>query len=134
MSINKKVVVIEGDGSVLMNLGTLATIRVNQPKNYILIIVDNEAYGSTGFQLTFTSKGINLDQIAKACNIHKTILITKESDIKEAIETILKADDGPYCVVIKTEKGVPDDISIIPCDALTIRDRFIRSIKNEDAY
>jgi len=129
MSINEKIIVIEGDGSVLMNLGTLTTIIVNQPKNYILVIIDNEAYGSTGFQTTFTSKGINLDKIAKACDIHKTILITKEADIKEVMERILKSNDGPYCVVIKTEKGMPDNITIIPFDSITIKDRFIRSIR-----
>lgn len=134
MSLSKKVIVIEGDGSVLMNLGTLTTIWANQPKNYILIIIDNEAYGSTGFQTTFTTKGIMLDKIAKSCNIHKTILVTKEAGIKDVMEKILKSNDGPYCVVIKTEKGMPDNISIIPLDSITIRNRFIRSIKNEDAY
>ena len=128
MSVEKRVIVIEGDGSVLMNLGTLTTIRANQPKNFILIIIDNEAYGSTGFQITFTSKGINLDKISKACNIHKTILITTEAGIKDVMEKILKSNDGPYCVVIKTEKGLPDNIPIIPYDSITIKDRFMRSI------
>jgi len=128
MSTNKKIIVIEGDGAVLMNLGTLATIGVNQPKNYILIIIDNEAYGSTGFQPTFTSKGIELEKIAKACNLEKTILIKKKTDIKDILKKVLKSNDGPYCIIIKTKKGMPNGISIIPYDPITIRDRFMRSI------
>jgi len=125
---DKKVIVLDGDGSVLMNLGSLSTIGVNQPKNYILIIIDNEAYGSTGFQPTFTSYGLRLDHIAKACNIRKTIFITQEADIRATMERVLESDDGPYCVVIKTEKGMPDNISVIPYDSIAIRDRFMQSI------
>ncbi len=128
MSVDEKVVVIDGDGSVLMNLGTLATTGANQVKNYILVIIDNEAYGSTGFQKTFTSRGIKLDKVAKSCNIHKTFMVNQESKIKEIMEKILKSDDGPYCIVIKAEKGMPDNVSIIPYDSITIRDRFMRSI------
>ena len=104
LSTNRKVIVLDGDGAVLMNLGTLTTIGFNQPKNYILIIIDNEAYGSTGFQPTFTAYGLRLDHIAKACNIPHTFLITQEAEIKEKLEKVLKADDGPYCMVIKTRK------------------------------
>lgn len=128
LSKNKKVVVIEGDGAILMNLGSLATVGATQAKNYILIIIDNEAYGSTGFQATFTSKGIHLDRIAKACNIEKTLLITEEPDIKNMLKKVLSAE-GPYCLVIKTERGV-GDISIIPHNSITIRDRFMKSIKS----
>jgi len=129
LSTNRKVIVLDGDGAVLMNLGTLTTIGFNQPKNYILIIIDSEAYGSTGFQPTFTAYGLRLDHIAKACNIPHTFLITQEAEIKEKLEKVLKANDGPYCMVIKTEKGKPDNLSIIPYDSITIRDRFMRSIK-----
>ena len=129
MSTKHKVVVIDGDGSVLMNLGTLATIGINQCKNYILVIIDNEAYGSTGFQPTCTSKGINLEQVARACNISSTSLVTKEEAIRETMQKVLKSNDGPHCMVIKTEQGMPDNISIIPYDAITIRDRFVSSIQ-----
>lgn len=129
LSFNKKVIVIDGDGSVLMNLGSLTTIGVNQPKNYVLVIIDNEAYGSTGFQPTFTSQGLRLDRLAKACNIHKTFSITREEEIIETMKMIVASEDGPYCVVIKTEKGVPDNLPLIPYDSGFIRDRFMKSIK-----
>ncbi len=129
MSIERKVIVIDGDGSVLMNLGSLATISVNRTRNYILTIIDNGAYGSTGFQDTFTSDGIGLEKIAKACNIKKTILITEDSEITKVMGKILGSNNGPYCVVIKTVKGMPENISIIPYDSITIRDRFMKSIE-----
>ena len=128
MSTDKKVIVIDGDGSVLMNLGSLTTIGANRCKNYVLIIIDNEAYGSTGFQPTFTSRGTSLEQVAKACDITNVLLITKEADLGEVLKKTLKSDDGPYCIVVKTKKGMPDNISIIPYDSITIRDRFMSSI------
>lgn len=128
LSTDRKVMVIEGDGAILMNLGTLATIGINQPKNYLLVIIDNEAYGSTGFQPTFTSNGLSLLNIAQACNFPNPILITGENDIKEVVGKALQTNEGPYCIVIKTEKGMPDTIPIIPYDSITIRDRFMRSI------
>jgi len=128
MAIHKKVIVLDGDGSILMNLGSLATVGANQPKNYMLVIIDNESYGSTGFQPTFTSKGLNLAQVAEGCNIKETIVITKEETIKKEMARMLKSDNGPYCVVIKTLKGMPHNLSIVPYDPIIIRNRFMRNI------
>ncbi len=128
LSTERKVIVIDGDGAVLMNLGSLATVGANKPENYVLIIIDNEAYGSTGFQPTFTGAGLQLDRIAQACNIHKAFRIVREEDIKPAVQNALEAADGPYCIVIKTEKGMPNNVSIIPHHAQWLRDRFMKSI------
>jgi sulfopyruvate decarboxylase subunit beta len=129
LSTEKKIVVIEGDGSALMNFGALATIGATQPKNYVLVIIDNGAYGSTGFQPTFTARGLKLDAVAQACNIQNTFIVTHEAAITAVMEDTMRSDQGPYCVIIKVEKGMPDDLSIIPYDAITIRDRFMESIK-----
>ena len=128
MSITKKVIVIEGDGSILMNLGSLATIGANRPRNYILIIIDNESYGSTGFQPTFTSKGVDLEKVAYSCNIRNTILIKKKEQIKATLKKVLDSDNGPYCIVIKTQKGVPNNLSVIPYKPEFIKKRFMESI------
>ena len=128
LSTDRKVVVLDGDGAVLMNLGSIATIGALQPKNLVLIIIDNEAYGSTGFQATFTTAGIHLERIARACNIEKTALIVKEEEISPALKKILAADDGPSCLVIKVEKGMPAAVAVIPYDATYLRDRFMKSI------
>jgi sulfopyruvate decarboxylase subunit beta len=128
LSQRKKVVVIDGDGAVLMNLGTLATIAVNGPRNLVLIIIDNQAYGSTGYQASFTSHGICLAEIARACGIRKSIAVERQGTIRGTMGSILHEGDGPYCVVIKTERGNPYDLAPIPCDAVAIRDRFMRSV------
>jgi len=129
LSTSKKVIALEGDGAVLMNLGSLATIGTVKPKNYVLVIVDNAAYGSTGFQDTYTSSGLQLNQIAKACGIKKTLLIDQEGAIGPELQKALKSPDGPYCLVIKTEKGMPENISVIPKSGLEIKERFIESVK-----
>lgn len=133
LSTDQKVVVLEGDGSALMNLGGLVTIGASQPKNYVLIIIDNEAYGSTGFQPTFTACGLRLEAVAQACTIHNTFFINQEAVITSVMEKVLRSDQGPFCVIIKVEKGVPDDLSIIPYEAITVRDRFMESIKEWSA-
>lgn len=129
LSTDQKVVVLDGDGSLLMNLGALATIGTNQPTNLILMVIDNGAYGSTGFQPTFTAYGTRLDAVAQACNIRNTFVIKQETAIPTVMEEILRSDKGPFCVIIKAEKGMPDDLSVIPYEAITIRDRFMESIK-----
>ena len=63
----KKVIAIDGDGSVLMNLGTLPTIANNQVPNFILLIIDNGSYGSTGDQTTYAGMRTSLADVARAC-------------------------------------------------------------------
>ena len=62
---DRKVIVIDGDGSLLMNFGELITVYAQNPSNLIIALIDNEAYGSTGSQETYTSK-VNLSNIAKS--------------------------------------------------------------------
>ena len=68
-TISEQVLSIDGDGSVLMNLGTLATVANRAPGNYTLLIVDNGAYGSTGDQPTYTSGKTNLAAMARAAGV-----------------------------------------------------------------
>ena len=68
MSSNRKVVVFDGDGSVLMNLGSFVTIFNQNPDNLILIVLDNECYGSTGSQCTYAST-VNLGRLQKLLDL-----------------------------------------------------------------
>ena len=65
----RRVIVLDGDGSVLMNLGTLATIAHYAPENYLLVILDNCCYGSTGSQPTCTHLGTDLAALALAAGV-----------------------------------------------------------------
>src|SRR5574339_706323 len=62
----RRVLVITGDGEMLMGLGSLATIGVQQPRNLAVIVMDNEHYGETGMQVTHTRLGVDLAGMAKA--------------------------------------------------------------------
>ena len=70
---DKTVISIDGDGSVLTNLGTLPTIANNVTNNYILLIIDNGSYGSTGDQPTYAGKKTSLTAVAKACGCDNVV-------------------------------------------------------------
>lgn len=100
---DKKVITIDGDGSILMNMGTLATIASQEPENYLLVIVDNRAYGSTGNQPTATSKNTDLAEVAKGAG-NKVVCVV---DTPEALKEILKSMDSGI-IVVKAEPGNTD--------------------------
>lgn len=118
---SRNVVSIDGDGSVLMNLGTFATIANQAPPNYTLLIVDNGAYGSTGDQPTYTSGKTNLAGIAAAAGI-ESVRETRNDGVAEALAQCLETD-GPHVIVAKVDPGSPK-MQPIPLAPVTIRDRF----------
>ena len=121
LTTDKKVVSIDGDGSVLMNLGTLVTIANQAPANFILLIVDNGAYGSTGDQPTYTAGITSLAQMARGAgmqNVHEVEGLAVKEKLAECLAT-----DGPHLIVAKAVPGSPKK-SAIPLSAVFIRDRF----------
>jgi len=121
----RKVVVLDGDGSVLMNLGSLVTIFSQNPDNLILVILDNECYGSTGSQCTYT-KSVNLSEIAKAVGFKETYFLESKADYKR-FKNILKAK-GPVFVHARVEAGNAD-VSIIDLEPEIIKERFMEELK-----
>jgi sulfopyruvate decarboxylase subunit beta len=119
LSQKENVYVIDGDGSILMNLGSLSTIGNYAPPNYHLIIVDNAAYGSTGNQPTHTARGTNLEGIAKGC-IPNVEGVVDVMDLKEVLE---RYEDGPLVVIAKAEP-FNADVPIIPLSPVSIKERF----------
>src|SRR5438045_788903 len=71
----RRVLVITGDGEMLMGLGSLATIGVQQPVNLSIVVIDNERYGETGMQTTHTASGVDLPAAAKACGFRKSKMV-----------------------------------------------------------
>jgi len=121
METENTVISIDGDGSVLMNLGTLPTIAREAPANFILFIVDNGSYGSTGDQPTQTATGTSLADIARAAGIKSSMEVPGEqaaAELKKCIGT-----PGPHVIVAKVEPGSPK-LTPIPLNSLVIRDRF----------
>ena len=75
----KKVLVITGDGEMLMGLGALATIAVQKPRNLSIVVLDNERYGETGMQETHTGHGVDLAGMAKAAGFAQTLTVRTQA-------------------------------------------------------
>jgi len=125
LSLNKKVIAIEGDGSLLMNLGALSTIGYTQPDNFILYVIDNSVYGSTGNQRTHT-ESTSLCGIARACGID-AVEVFQEDDLRRVIEESLN-DSKSKVIVVKAEP-YNEKVENIPLHPMYIKFRFMESIK-----
>ena len=86
----RRVVGVEGDGGMLANLNALATIGYLQPRNLLLIVLDNQRYASTGGQSTFTTN-LDLAAIAAACDLRTW----KADDLESLTQAIVEAMDSP---------------------------------------
>ncbi len=123
---SKEVVVIDGDGSLLMNPGTLATAAYAAPKNLTIIAIDNGAYGSTGNQPTLTGACVDLEAVAQGFGFKKTIRVWSAEQINEAMK---KPQEGPTFVHVLAVPG-NKDVSNIPLNHLEIKklvENFLRS-------
>ena len=121
----KQIFVFDGDGNILMNLGSLVTIGSLKPKNLVHIIFDNASHESTGGQPT-NSKSINIKKIAENTNYHVFETET-ESKFRKILRNI-KKNSGPIMIIvkIKTKKIVSQRITHNPTQ---IKKRFMNSIK-----
>ncbi len=99
----KKVFVFDGDGNILMNLGSLTTIGKLQPKNFIHIVLDNSIHESTGGQPT-ASDTIKIEKIAKSCNYKQVLKVNNKNDILKKLKSI-KNNMGPIMIIVKIKKG-----------------------------
>src|SRR5437762_2926358 len=79
----RRVLVVTGDGEMLMGLGALATIGVERPPNLALTVFDNGHYGETGMQASHTDSGVSLCGVARACRIDAVFDITEAAALKE---------------------------------------------------
>ena len=118
---DKDIVVIDGDGSLLMNMGSLVTIFANNPRNLTWIVIDNGAYGSTGNQDTY-AQAIDLVDIAKSVGF-KNSYNFNEINLKDMINS----DDASF-IVYNTEPG-NSKAPIIDLDPITIKKRFMEAIE-----
>src|SRR5216684_3201279 len=81
----RRVLVITGDGEMLMGLGALATIAAKQPANLAIAVIDNEHYGETGMQQTHTSAGVDLAGIARTCGFRQTAIVRQMRQLDAAV-------------------------------------------------
>lgn len=102
-----RVICLDGDGSLLMNLGSLCTIATLQPRNYALVIWDNEVHMTTGGQPTATAFRSSFAGLARGAGVEKVIEPRGEAELVRAYERIL-SEDGPFVVPVKIAKGQAD--------------------------
>lgn len=84
----RKIVVITGDGEMLMGIGALATIAVQKPHNLSIVVLDNGHYGETGMQLSHTGQGIELNKLANACGFDWSAQINNMRDVESLRQRI----------------------------------------------
>lgn len=112
----KTIVIFDGDGNVLMSLGTLATIGALKPKNLIHVVFDNEVYGSTGNQPTF-SRVVGLEKMARAAGYQNVERVWEREDIAYEFKAML-GTDGPSFLLVKVNEQLEDAdrIALPPAD------------------
>jgi len=124
----RKVVILDGDGNVLMNLGGLPQIGELLPPNLVHIVIDNETYGSTGSQATISRK-IPLEKIAQASGYPVVEKVTEEKDFKLTLERCLEKK-GPSFLLVKVEaEEGPEGLPRVSHSPVAIRDRFMEAIR-----
>ena len=119
-----RVIVLDGDGSLLMNLGSLATIGLLRPANLVVVVMDNEEYATTGGQPTPTAHGADLEGAARAMGIGAAVTVRSEGELRGALE---KAS-GPMFVAAKVKESAPT--AKPPLDCVFIKQRFMSAIRS----
>ncbi len=125
---DRRVVAIPGDGDMLMGIGSLATIGVKQPKNLVVVVLDNAHYGETGMQASHTHSGIDLVAMTLACRFKQARAISRIEDTAE-VRTLLHNGEGPILINARIKaEGTP---RVLPLrDGHAIKQRFIDALQS----
>ena len=127
----RRVLVITGDGEMLMALGALATIAVQKPANLTVCVLDNERFGETGMQETHTAHGVDLAGIAKAAGF-ATSLIIRQADEVTKLRELAHSGAGPIFAQVKI---YPEALPFVlpPAEGGILKNRFRASVLGEAA-
>ncbi len=122
----KQVITFDGDGNVLMGMGTLATVGALKPKNFIHVVFDNEVYGTTGNQPTI-SNVVPLEKVAKAAGYVHVERVLEREDLVYEFKDMLKKE-GPSMLLIKVNEFAEDAGRVLH-DPPDITKRFMQAIE-----
>jgi thiamine pyrophosphate-dependent acetolactate synthase large subunit-like protein len=127
----RRVLVITGDGEMLMGLGALATVATKKPDNLAIAVIDNERYGETGMQRTHTSAGVDLAGIARSAGFPETATVRELAELKSAI-LLLHKSKGPVLVVLKVS---PERVPLVlpSWDGAFLKNRFRQAVLGTEA-
>ena len=118
---NRKVVIIDGDGNILMNLGSLATIGHFAPNNLVHIVLDNEMHASTGGQPT-VSNTAKLEEVANATGFRIAKRVSSSEDLHLSVREVLRSKCSSF-ILVKIEKG-EKDVPRVSYESTHIKNRF----------
>lgn len=118
----RRVLVVTGDGEMLMGLGSLATIAVQRPRNLSIVVLDNERYGETGMQETHTAHGVDLAGMARAAGFSHAMRITTMAGVSR-LASLVHHGVGPVLAQVKVlaEKA---PLVLPPKDGAMLKARF----------
>jgi len=127
----RRVLVITGDGEMLMGLGSLATIGVQKPRNLSVVVIDNERYGETGMQETHTAHGVDLAAMARAAGFASGVLLRDAAGAAALRKTVHEAA-GPHFAQVKVAvEKVP--LVLPPREGALLKNRFRAALLGEGA-
>jgi len=105
---DRRVLVVTGDGELLMNIGSLAAIGVVNPANLSIVCVDNGHYGETGYQKSHTSLGVDLEKVASGSGIKRSLTIQTEAEIAGGAR-LIREGNGTAFVLLRVKPTEPPD-------------------------
>jgi thiamine pyrophosphate-dependent acetolactate synthase large subunit-like protein len=128
----RRVLVITGDGEMLMGLGSLATIGVQAPGNLAIVVLDNERYGETGMQATATAHGVDLAAAAAACRFRRAAVVRTGAELAGALAPI-RTERGPllYQVKVRADR-LP--LALPPREGTHLKNRFREALLGPRAF
>jgi thiamine pyrophosphate-dependent acetolactate synthase large subunit-like protein len=127
----KKVLVLTGDGEMLMGLGALATIAVAKPRNLYIVVLDNERYGETGMQETHTGHGVDLAGMAKAAGFPQTLKVRTQADVTRLKKRIYSGKGALFAQVKVDPERLP--LVLPPREGSLLKNRFRAALLGPDA-
>lgn len=127
----RRVLVITGDGELLMGLGVLATIAAKKPDNLAIAVLDNERYGETGMQHSHTSAGVDIAAIARSAGFVQTATVRQQAELDGAI-AMLHAAKGPVLAVLKVSTA-RDPLVLPSWDGPMLKTRFRQALLGDKA-
>jgi thiamine pyrophosphate-dependent acetolactate synthase large subunit-like protein len=127
----RRVLVITGDGEMLMGLGSLATLGVQKPANLSVVVIDNERYGETGMQETHTASGVDLAMVAKGAGFNQSRLVVDAQGV-EGLRKMVHAEAGPNFAQVKVlAEKIP--LVLPPREGALLKARFRRALNGPSA-
>jgi thiamine pyrophosphate-dependent acetolactate synthase large subunit-like protein len=121
----RRVFALEGDGSILMQLGSLATVASRGQKNLAIVIMDNGAYQITGGQETLTARGADVVAIARGAGLLQSAWAADEGAFEELVDLAMR-EDGPWLIGCRIDASKPGQTT--ERDPARIRDQFMRGL------